>query len=348
MDVKLLIDGTAYSGWESVSVTRSIETLSGSFSVVVSDRWFGQDTRWTIREEDSCAVTIDDEQIISGYVDSRNIELTADSRSVSFSGRDKAAALVDCSAILKSWTFRNSNLLKIARQIAAPFGITVSLQPGLTLPTEYEKIVISPGDSAYQALEQVAITAGVLTVSDGNGNIVLTGKSNARAESISEGVNAKEIRVSFDGSSRYRKYVLLTQRSGSDEASGDATRIKAEATDQGVRREDRTLLIRPEKGMSVSAARRLADWYARVRAARAETVDVSLYGWKQTSGELWPVNALTKVTSESCGISGDMLIASVTYSLDSSGEVTRLRLVRPDAFTPEPSAKVKQAEWKTE
>jgi prophage tail gpP-like protein len=35
-------------------------------------------------------------------------------------------------------------------------------------------------------------------------------------------------------------------------------------------------------------------------------------------------------------IDGDMLISQVEYTLGPEGEMTRLHLVRPDAFTPEP------------
>jgi len=41
-----------------------------------------------------------------------------------------------------------------------------------------------------------------------------------------------------------------------------------------------------------------------------------------------------------------MLISQVEYSYSASGQVTKLNLVRPDAFTPEPQARVSgQGAW---
>src|SRR5689334_1016721 len=106
-DVALVVDGRRYRGWKSIRVTRSIESLAGSFSLEASDRWAGQDQPWPIREEDPCRVEIGDEVVLDGYVDKRSPALSGSQRSLSYSGRDRAADLVDCSVLLKHWTFRN-------------------------------------------------------------------------------------------------------------------------------------------------------------------------------------------------------------------------------------------------
>jgi prophage tail gpP-like protein len=142
--------------------------------------------------------------------------------------------------------------------------------------------------------------------------------------------------VSYDATERFHSYIIATQISGDDDASGDATRIQAEATDEGVRRTDRVLMIRPDGRMTKDLARRRGDWEARIRAARAETVTIVAPGWQQPAGALWPINALTHVRVPAIGVDGDMLITQTDFSLSDQGELTTLRLVRPDAFTPEP------------
>jgi hypothetical protein len=68
-------------------------------------------------------------------------------------------------------------------------------------------------------------------------------------------------------------------------------------------------------------------------------VNVTVQGWTQSSGELWPVNALSPVrASRLLGVEGDLIITQVEYSIGEQGKVTQLRLMRPDAFTPEPKA----------
>lgn len=347
-DVELLVNGRRYSGWKSVRVTRSIESIAGQFALVTTDQW-GDGEPWPIAEEDACRVLIDGEVVIDGYVDKRNPSVSASERSLGYTGRDRAGALVDNSLILKQWTFRNLTLLEYATTIAKPWGIKVSVQAGVVLKKR-SKIVVQPGDKAYDTLAREAAEDGVLLVSDGAGGIVITRAGTARATPLFEGVNIKAASCDYDGTDRFYRYVVMTQAAGTDEAAGDATRVVAEAIDEGVRRKDRQLLIRPDKSYSVADARRRADWEARLRAARAEPVSVTVQGWKQSSGAVWPVNAITHVRAPSVGVDGDMVISQVDAAIDDQGgRITQLRLVRPDAFTPEPKAAMVKAsggKWK--
>lgn len=335
-DVELVVGGMRYAGWKSVRVTTSIESLAGSFALEVSDRW-GNDELWPIAEEDPCRVTIDGATVIDGYVDRRRMSARAESRTLTYIGRDRAAALVDNSVVLNKWTFYKVNVADFAAAIAQPFSVDVSVQPGLVLPA-ITKLVVSPGDTAYEAIMRAVGDQGVLLVSDGAGGLLITRSGATRAASLVEGVNIFEADSDFDSTQRFRRYVIATQTAGTDEASGEATRIRAEAIDEGVRRSDRVMMIRPDKAYSVGDARKRADWEARIRAARSDSVEIAVLGWKQPNGELWPVNALTRVRARRLiGIDGDMLISQVERSIGEQGRVTQLRLVRPDAFTPEPT-----------
>lgn len=347
-ELSLLVNGRKYGGWKSVRVTRSIETMAGSFNLEASDRWAEQEVPWPIAEEDACRVEIDGFVVIDGYVGKRNFALAGTQRSLAFSGKDRAAALVECDAILDKWSFRDTTILEVARKVAAPFGVRVTQQPGLVLPKLNRKLVVNPGDTPFQVIQSAGAIAGVLAVSDGAGGVVLTRAGTARCGTpLVEGENVVGASVEFDAEERFHRYVVVTQVAGTDEAPAEHTRIRAEAIDQGVRRTNRVKLIRPETGVSVADARKRADWEARIRAAHAETVTVVVEGWTQPRGGLWPINALVPVHIPSIGIVGDLLISQADHSLSNDGESTQFRLVRPDAFTPEPRAVVKPTvAWK--
>lgn len=353
----LVVGGRRYSGWKSIRVTSSIESISGSFALDVSDRWSGQDEPWPIAEEDACRVMIDDVVVIDGYVDKRGLSASATTRSLTYSGRDRSGALVDCSAIVEAgtvskskWTFYNVDVVDVARKISEPFGIRVSVQAGLgAVLTRDRKVVVHPGDSCFEVISRMAAAAGVLVVSDTAGGIVITRAGASRAAPLVEGQNVLSASVEYDAADRFHRYLISSQVPGTDEASGEATRVQAEAVDQGVRRTDRVILIRPDKGYSQADSRRRADWEARIRAARAEKVSISVLGWTQPNGALWPINAITRVVAPRLiGVDGDMLISQVERSIGDAGQVTQIRLVRPDAFTPEPAATVRASggAWK--
>jgi prophage tail gpP-like protein len=348
--VTLVVHGTAYGGWKSIRITRSIESLAGSFALGVSDRWDGEFSPWPIAEEDPCRVEINGTAVIDGYVDTRDVSGSKEERSLAYGGRDKAAALVDCTTQLSRLTYRNVTLADFVKALAAPFGVSVSVQAGLAL-SRVPKISASPGDTAFEAIKRAAADAAVLLVSDGAGGIVITRASSARATSLVEGSNVLHAASSYDGKERYYRYRVVAQAAGTDTASGNATRILAEAIDEGVRRTDRVLEIRAERSMTVADARRRADWEARTRAAKSETVTVTVQGWRQPSGDLWPVNAIAHVKAPRlAGVDGELLISEVENSIDDkAGRITQIKLLRPDAFTPEPVlAKVKASggAWK--
>jgi prophage tail gpP-like protein len=71
-------------------------------------------------------------------------------------------------------------------------------------------------------------------------------------------------------------------------------------------------------------------------AAKAVSAQVTVQGWRQGNGELWPVNALVKVDLPWLRLSGEMLITELTHTLNESGTQTHLTLRRKDAFIPKP------------
>lgn len=331
--VSIRVGGKAFTGWTSARVTRGLETLSGSFELGVSDR-----SGWQIAAEDECEVLIGQETILTGYVDAPRFSIGADEHALSVAGKDRAAALVECSAVLKSWDLTGLTLLAVAQLLAQPFGVTVSVQPGLRLPALESKLSVDPGESAHEALEKACRMAGVLAVSDGRGGLLLTRAGTSRVPTaLVEGQNLKAGSSSFDATSRYRRYLVSGQRGGTDEDFGlETTAVLGSAEDAGVRREERVLMVRPESAVTRTQARARAQWEATVRAARADQVQVTVAGWTMGNGKVWPINSLVRVTSPGLRVDGDMLITEAAYALDGGGTTTQLQLRRPDAFRPEP------------
>lgn len=337
-DVRLRVNGRDYGGWKTIRVTRGIECIAGSFDLTVSDRWLEAELAWPIREEDECSVLLDGEVVLTGYVDRRTHQLSADDRSLSVAGRDRTGDLVDCSAVLGQWEWIDADLLVLAKKLCEPFGIPVRVAAGVPLK-KVTRLTVDPGDSAFDALERACRIAGVLPVSDGRGGLVLSRPGSARATSgIVEGRNLKAGTVEYDAASRFRRYIVMGQQPGTDEGAGElAAAVRGEAFDQGVRRAARVLLVRPEGNVTQEFADTRAQWEATVRAARGSAINVTVQGWRQGSGALWPLGVRVPVESKTLGLDGDLVIAQATYALDQSGgTTTELVLRRPDAFLPEP------------
>jgi prophage tail gpP-like protein len=367
-EIGLRVGGREYGGWQSVRVANGIESIAGSFDLSVSDRWNGQTDPWPINEEDECSIVIGNTVILTGHVDRRSVSYGSGEHTLSVSGRDLAGALVDCSAVLKSWEFKNLAIIDLAKRLAEPFGIQVRLDDnvqakavtaktgkdrsgrgtggggrvggGFGLPKPPRKFSIDPGETAFEVLDRACRLAGVLPVSDGHGGIVLTRAGNARAVTeLVQGENILSASAEFDASGRYRTYIVSAQHQATEDwAGGHVVNVKGTAQDLNVRRASRILYIRPESSATPGSAKVRAAWEAKVRAVRGDSVSVRVQGWTQGDGSLWPVNALVRVRSPLLGIDGDMLITQREFTCDlGAGSTTHLTLRRPDAFIPEPT-----------
>lgn len=336
--VELEVGGVRYGGWKSVRVTRGIESVSGSFELSVSEMW-ADAAEWPINEGDACTVRIGDTVVLTGYVDVRRVSFDASQHSVDVSGRDKTGDLVDSSAVPKTWEFRNVPILTLARRLAEPFGVPVTLQAGLVLPPPPARLAVDPGDSVFDVIERACRTATLLAMADGKGGLLLTRPESGRAHTeLVEGENLLAGEVTRDATGRYRKVVVRGQHSGGDLLSGkQSSTVQASAVDENEPRAARVLLVRPEGNMTPALAKARAEWETAVRAARAVTARVVVQGWTQGNGALWPVNGVVRVRSPRLGLDGDMLVTQAVYSLDESiGSTTELTLRPPDAFRPEP------------
>jgi prophage tail gpP-like protein len=339
-DVRLVVNGQDYYGWQSLRISRGIDAIAGSFSLDVTDRWTGAGDRWPIREENECTLKVDGETLISGYVDAREISLSSSRSSISVHGRDKTGALVDCSCDIGAFEFTNISTIAFLSKVCDQVGVSISDPDGLLPTANIPKASIDPGDTCFDVIDRECRKAGVLPISDGNGGIVISIAGSARASSgITEGVNLLSATASYDVSRKHYSYKALGQSQATQSFSGSSVaQIKGEAIDESTSRTDRHLIVRVEGNATVDYAMRRAEWEATVRAATSHRVSVVLPGWRQEDGSLWPLNSIVRVVSPSLEVNSFMLVVDVEITKGpTEGEKTRLSLCRPDAFIPMPT-----------
>lgn len=351
--VELRVNGKAYGGWTSVSVSRSLKAVSGKFDLEVIDRWTGQNQAWEIVPGDECSVRIGSDTLVTGYVDQVAPSFDAESRSISISGRDKTADLVDCSVDLANTQINNVKLDRLAKLLAAPLGITVKSETDVG--AAFPSFAIQPGEQAFAALERAARLRGVLVTSDGLGGLLLTRPSSGRSyTALEQGKNILSGSATFDHSERFSKYKVLGQRSGQgSSASEDDLNIDfdlgllATATDANVKR-TRVKTILAEGPISLAAAKKRAQWEATFAAAKSSNFEITVRGWFQGDGSLWRVNQQVPLKSPWLRADQAFLCSGVVYRYDDGGEVCTLSLERPDAYTPSPEQQTKKGiePWK--
>lgn len=347
-DVRLTVGGTEYLGWKNVRIGRGVDTIAGVFGLEVSDRWSASDQPWSIKPGSECVLSADGNVVITGYVDVVRAVYDATTRSLQISGRDKAADMVDSSALNEPDSWSVITIGKLAAELAKPFGIEVADESGDAQPFHLAKI--QPGETAFEILERYCRQRGVLAISDGAGKIVLTKPGQKRADvALEQGKNILRASGTADYSQRFSEYLVTGQTAGTDNLFGtDAAQVEGKARDAEIRSARRLLITAPNSADAANL-QAVAAWEATVRAARGSPLTVTTQGWYQTpGGRLWQPGEIVQARSAWLQIPKpvDFLINSVLLSKSSdAGTVAELELLRPDAYRANPQLEVQQGVW---
>lgn len=330
--VTLSIGGTLYAGWKGVSITRALDTLSGEFSLDLTDRERQGAARLALAAGGAVELKVDGETIITGYIDRIGPSLDAESHPLQASGRDKSSDLIDCAPDARPGSWSNSSIEAIIGDLVKPFGIAVTARTS-TAP-KLRRFAIQQGDTIGQSIDRLMRMRGLLAVSTRTGDIeIITPASGSPVARLVEGQNLISFSATHDVSDRFSSYIVKGQAAGDDHVNGKAaSAIVGKASDPGVKRHRPLVIIAEEQGDLATLEKR-AKWEAITRAARGQEAFVTVQGWRRPDGQLWDRDVIVDLEAPSIYISGRMLVVSATLQRGDRGTTTELRLMPPEAFT---------------
>jgi prophage tail gpP-like protein len=334
--VTLEVDGRAFEGWTSVTVDKGLQNPAGAFALTYAARSEDGAPPAGIKVGAACRILIGGEPVIGGFVDATDPAFDAHTRRLAVAGRDKAADLVDCSALNSPGSWRGRTLGQIATDLLVPFGLDLSIEGDAGEP--FKSFALQQGESAWDALERLTRFRGLMLTSDGEGGIRLIRPGARRASfTLRQGETLLALSGGQNHVDRFARYLVKGQAAGDDEVNGPAAATpQAEAGDPGAR-PGRTLMIVAEEQATLASLRTRAAWEANVRAARSETWTVTVQGWRDPSGALWSADLIVPIEAPWAGLNGDQLIVDVGFRLDpDGGSTTQLTCQPPAAWTPEP------------
>ncbi|HFG1699826.1 TPA: phage baseplate assembly protein [Vibrio cholerae] len=338
--VTLRAGGNLYQGWTKISVTRSLEAMSGAFDLELTHKWQGSSDRYRafmepIQQGAPCIVEIGGDRVITGYVDDWVPSYDDKQVIISVSGRDKTSDLIDCSIVYPSGQFANQDLTQIARTVCQPFGIKVIVNTDVGAP--FQRIQIEQGETPYELLSRLARQRGVLLTSDAFGNLVITRASKQRAGfSLVLGQNVKAARGRFSWRNRYSNFIV--KASGAAFGQWDSSPaqtvggIKAEVKDVEIGRYRPMIIVNEEITTAEGAARR-GQWERQRSVGRSNTAEFTVVGWRvPETGKVFDFNQIVPVRDDILGLDEDMLINTIMFSEDDGGRAAVIGVVRPDAL----------------
>lgn len=332
MDVILKLNQQEYTGWTAIHISRGIEQLAGRFELGLAREV--TDPGIKARPGDACAVSLTDGQpLITGYVDTVTPRFDAASHSLTISGRDRTGDLIDCSAIHDTGQWQDKTLYDIAQDVCSPFGIEV------LKAVEVDEVVanaaINDSETVLELLERLARQQGLLLTSDTAGRLVITRAATRRQAPAPLGVDGGVplLSGSADHSWLERYSIYIGKGAHPDDGFFEpsaAASPGAEVADPAIHRY-RPLVLLAEDNATPGSLNQRMTFERNVRAGRGRRIVVTVQGWTQ-DGQLWQPNQRVHIKEPRLNVDGELLIVSVTYTLDEGGTRTQLTLADPAAY----------------
>lgn len=332
------VNGLAYEGWLQSDVERSIEAISGTFSIPVA-MVPGQPP--AIKRQDPVVVRIGGVAVITGYVLAAEPFYRRDDCGYRITGRDRTGDLVRCSAIHKGGQWRNARLELVAKDLLAPYGIEVKVEADTGLPLHDFKL--SHGESVVDALARAARLRGVLVTRDDEGRLLLTKAGTLKfSGSIVRGQNVISMEGIGTDEQRHSEYIVYGQQN--TVANFETSRsLKAMAKDAEVGRY-MPLVINADGNTTQAELQTLVNHTLRVRRGHSLGFKYTVEGWTH-QGKPWPLNQRVAIYDDVAGLDGaEWLICAVRQHCDlKEGDVTELTVRPIEAYDTAPlKTKVKR------
>ncbi|MER2604845.1 MAG: phage baseplate assembly protein [Siculibacillus sp.] len=366
--VTLVVDGARYDAWTSVTITRDLGEIAGSFDLELDD--LGRTSTALpaglhgggipFAKFQAVQILLDDEAVLVGYIDVVAPSIGAGTVGVRVTGRDKVGPAVDCAAApFGPVEYRKIRLEALAAKLCEPFGITVRAEVDTGDPID--KVSIDTGETVMSVLEKYQRKRAVLFVSDGIGCLIITRSGKGRTPGdIRFPGNVVSSQGQFDGRHQFSPVVVKGQgeHAGGKRAkkaaldrdalpldappaasadADEATGVESRATSiMGVAWDDEVPLWRPAvktaraKG-ELKDADTEAKWWVSTARGKAESCGYTLPNWR-ANGVLWRPNEMVPVADAYQRIDKDLLIAGVNYVYDAEGTRCEMRVCGREAY----------------
>jgi len=333
--IGLVIDNREWAGWQSVQIARGLTQAASAFRLSMTRyQPEGMSLPAPIRAGADVTIRIDDAIALTGFIDTTQVGITATGYSIDVSGRSKTARLIRSSDRAGKGAYRNITMLSLASVIAKPHGITVKTV-GWAGNDIVRQVELTPGDTAFAAIERAARQVGCLVTDDSEGHLCLVKVSDAVQNFR---LRYGEARVSSwqytdDASDRATLYRVIGQSAGSNSAFGDSvSSCRGSAADPDWTSQEIVLTLRAEGNATNADCEKRAQWEAKVRRAKAQALLVTVPTWRAPGGAIWTPGMTAKVELPQVGLNQKMVVQNATLTQDTIQEQATLALVAADAL----------------
>ena len=336
MFVTLKTNKTEFKNWSNIQITRSLRAISGKFQLTC---FLSTKENINLNPGDDCEIYYQDKLMITGFIDTLDVTLTANEYQISISGRDKSGNCVDSTCINTNKSFKGSNLIEIATPLVLPFRISIESKTNKAKnPIPLSSFQFC--ESIYETIDKLARTIGVLVYSNEQGNLIFADTSSEVIDTLCVGKNVLEITSSKDASEKFQKYVVVSH---SRDANNAVEEVKAESVDTSVK-SPRIKKIFVRKNSSKEYCQARSKWEMSNHIAKSEQITMTVPDWITSSKNIWSVNSLVTVQCSQMNLHDNYLINDIEFMIDPDrGFITQIKLVNKNSYSFEPHSETKMS-----
>lgn len=168
--VTLVIDGKVHSAWSRYQIDSDFLVPADAWSVTLGlpEGKFPA----VIQRGAPVVVRIGNDVVMSGRIDAVQRRVSRQQVSLTVTGRDSSAVLVDCASPV--FTSRQLSLEEVIARIVRPLGVK-NIRIMAESSIQSDKVSVEPGERAWDTLERAASARGLWPWFDPDGTLVIGG-----------------------------------------------------------------------------------------------------------------------------------------------------------------------------
>lgn len=335
--ISVEIDGKVHENWQNYHIESSFLTPADAFDFSIGLP--NGITPPDVKEGGKCSIKIENETIMTGFIDTILHSIDKHHHSYQINGRDTTSLLVDCSAPIHN--FKGLSLLDAVKKIAEPMGIKKVLLRGEA--TEFDKTDIDIGISGWDAIIHLANSAGLHAWSDPDGTLII-GNADYTTEPVAKlilnynGRLNNIIRLSHEKSShnRYSEVTFLGQSHGKSSDSAKHNLKYVHKDDSVTFEKKKTIVVGDAENLE--SLKKAAEKYLADQIIEGETINITIQGHfvDQAKQTLFKPGQRVYIESDIFGIDAIYFLMGCRYSLTKyEGTVTELTFKPDGVWLPE-------------
>lgn len=353
--IYLEVNGIKYEGFTEISVNSSLENFCSSFSFATTLKeklsFLGDKTgKFTndIKLQNKVKIFIDDIKILTGYIESLDLDYDSQSHNIVYSGRDIGGDMVDSSIIQTTYKQRNFTVLtKIVLLKNGFTDVRVINKAGLLFLESTEVIKTEDGEKVFDFLDRYAKKLQVIIKINRDGNLEIVREDNSVVKNMlinnrTKDNNILSAKLQLTTKDRFNIVNVYSQANNRKHTTTSISQ-RGSAEDSAIRSTRRISLNMNTASQSKTLSS-LAQWNVNVRRAkgsrytckvvdfyseRIESILIFELGYNQ----VWQPNTLVDIVDEVAQIEGTFLIQGVQFTQSVNGSFTTLDIVEKGSFT---------------